>query len=138
MKFISKLFLSAAILSASTAAFAEKREIWHGWTDMPGIPCSKEHWYKDDFGIKWPTIKTAPQEYHTRIYIDVPTEGELLEKAKQCAVEAATYAGAAAFYVSPGSAWPVFKAKLMDCAKNKGEQIAENLLSVSAGTECRW
>lgn len=129
---------SVVALALSAPAFAEKKEIWHGWADMPGIPCSKTDSYKDDLGITWPTVKVAPQEHHTRIYLDVPNWPEVEAIVRNCALVGVGASGAMAFYLSPASAWPAFKVSFGACTASKGKTIAENLLSVTAGTICKW
>lgn len=104
---------------------------------MPA-PCTKPFTYKDDFGLTWTSLRTAPQEHHTRIFLDAPTWGDIEAKVKECALISAGVGGGAAVYASPASAWPAFKATFLACAMQKGVTTAENLLSISADFECRW
>jgi len=130
--------IGVAFFLITTNAHAEKREIWHGWADMPGIPCSKVFHYKDSFGIRWPSVKMAPQEHHTRIYANIPNSAEIINKAKDCGLVAVGAAGATALILTPPLAWPAFKASFMACAKAQGVLVAANSLEIRAGTECRW
>ena len=88
MKCLIKICVLTVALFSSLSAFADKREIWHGWTDMPGIPCTKFETYRDMFGNRLPKFppKTAPQEHHTKIYLDIPNNLELERIAKHCAL----------------------------------------------------
>lgn len=133
-----KTITAMIIFFSASSAFAEQKEIWHGWADMPGIPCTRPFTYKDSFGITWPGVKTAPQEWHTYINLDLPSWGDIESKVKECALISAGVSGGAAFYLTPASAWPAFKATFIACASAKGISIAENLLSIKSGPECKW
>ena len=130
--------LTTVIFLSATPAWSAPQEVWHGWSEMPGIPCSKIDHYKDSFGIQWPTVKTAPQEHHTRISLDIPNWSAVENMVKNCAVAAVGGSGAAAFFLTPASAWPAFKATFMACTAARGTSISENLLSINMETRCRW
>lgn len=129
---------AACLLLVASAASAQKKEVWHGWTDMPGIPCSKVTYYKDSFGNRWPTVKTANQEHHTRIYLNLPTSGEVESKVKECVGVGVAASGAVAFFTTPATAWAAFKGAFLACTAEKGLKVAENALTINAGTTCKW
>lgn len=130
------IFTTLAMVSS--ASFAEKREIWHGWADAL-VPCSKEFVYKDDLGISWSSLRSAPQQHHTRIYLDLPTWDDSVAKAQECGLTSAGVSGAAAFLASPASAWPAFVATFKVCAAQKGiAEVSDDMLSVTSNFECKW
>ena len=135
---IKRFALAIVAATLHLSASAEKREVWHGWSAMPGLLCTKTFYYKDSFGIKWPSVKSANQEHHTRIYANLPTWGDVEGKVKECALIASSTAGAAAFLATPATAWPAFKGAFAVCASQKALNVSSDVLQVSAGTVCKW
>jgi hypothetical protein len=134
------LCVVAAIASAS-AANASTIDLWHGWMNI--TPCSKVDYYEDDFGIQWPTVRTAPQELHGYVRADVVTTTDdvrnvLVQVFGNCAAQGAAAAGTTALITGGPGSWEAFQVTFKSCVS--GTQWANYLIQFRLSTEskCNW
>lgn len=128
---VGMLVLCVATGGASAA------EIWHGWMNLS--PCSSVEWRNEGpLGLPSPTVRSGPQELHGWLSLNVPTEAQLFDMAKECAGRGVAAATIAAVLTNWGAAQPAFAAEWNKCLSEKGQSIASNLVSLRTESRCVW
>jgi hypothetical protein len=137
-KNINKIIVSIIVTLASiTTAYSEPQEVWHGWMNL--TPCSRVEWTNNGlFGTPSSTARTAPQELHGYITIDLPNEKSVIDRVKSCADKGVSAAGLAAVLTNWSGAWPAFNATFQQCLKNAPKNILSKAVNFRSDTSCKW
>jgi hypothetical protein len=112
--------LNACLLScliAPCVANAGDTILWRGWMDFGS--CNRVKYYKDDFGITWPTNESVGQELHGEIYMARTLDEVAKNRVTSCALQGVATASVAALLTS-GTGWPVFKEVFYQCLRSEG------------------
>jgi hypothetical protein len=111
--------------------------LWRGWMDFG--TCNRVKWYKDDFGIRWPTNESVGQTITGEIYLARTVDELITNRLKSCAIKGVVAAGTGALITSGSAAWPAFKATFDACLVSEGlvEFVADNI-SLRHDSHCNW
>lgn len=127
----------AALLAFPLAAFAGDTILWRGWMDFG--TCNRVKYYKDDFGIRWPTNQSAGQTLSGEIYLARTVDEVVKNRLVSCALRAVAVAGGSALLTSGASAFPAFKGAFSSCLVEEGlGQFALDNISIRHTTSCNW
>lgn len=124
------------VLTNPCGAFGET-VIWKGWADFGS--CNRVKYYKDDFGITWPTNESVGQTIDAEIYI-APTVTDVIKNhIASCALTGVAAAGATAIATGAAGAWPAFTGAFWSCTTSMGvTQFVGDNISVRYETHCNW
>jgi hypothetical protein len=135
---MNKIIVSIIIALASiTTSYAEPQEVWHGWMKL--TPCSRVEWHNNGlFGTPSPTVRTAPQELHGYITIDLPNEQSIIDMVKSCAEKGVAAAGLAAILTNWSAAHPAFNTTFQQCLQDAPKDILDKSVDFRSDSTCKW
>lgn len=135
---MNKIFFAVlASLVNITTAYAEPKEVWHGWMNL--TPCSKVEWNNNGlFGTPSPTVRTGPQELHGYLTVDLPNDQSVVSLVKNCADKGVAAAGVAAVLTNWSAAWPTFEVTFKQCLHNAPQDILSKAVNFRTNTTCSY
>lgn len=135
---MNKIIVSILVtLISITTAYAEPQEVWHGWMSL--TPCSRVEWHNNGlFGTPSPTVRTAPQELHGYITIDLPNEQSIIDMVKSCTAKGVAAAGLTAILTNWSAAHPAFNAAFQQCLQDAPEDILNRSVDFRSDSSCKW
>lgn len=136
-----KIKIKSAVISLTvginTIVYADPIEVWHGWMNI--TPCSRVEWNNNGlFGTPAPTLRTAPQELHGYIVIDLPNEQNIIDKVKECAEKGVAAAGISAVLTNWSAASPSFNAAFQNCLQDVPAEILDRSVNFKTDSSCVW
>jgi hypothetical protein len=135
---VSAIALFAMFIGAQGAA-SDTFEIWHGWMNIQ--PCSEVEWTNSGaFGTPSPTVRTADQELHGRIFVEIDASdfADVQNDFLSCAENAAAAAGIAAILTSSSAAWPTFWAWFQSCLQTSAASAMSWEAYLETESQCNW
>ena len=134
---IVSLAAISMLISLSSEAMAGDTILWRGWTNFGS--CNRVKYYKDDFGLTWPTNESVGQILNGEIYLARTVDEVMTNHLKSCALKAVAVAGATALLTSGASAWATFQGTFNTCVTSEGlAQFAGDNVSIRFDTKCNW
>lgn len=131
------LVAAAFLLTLTTSAWAGDTILWRGWTNFGS--CNRVKYYKDDFGISWPTNESVGQTLSGEIYLARTVDEVVANRLKSCALKGVAVAGATALLTSGASAWTTFQGTFSACLTSEGLlQFVGDNISIRYETKCNW
>ena len=139
MQYFRQLAVLVLFSTFPLSSHAEWREFEIGWTDI--VPCSKTTMDETGLGFQFPTLRTAPQQLHLYVGMELPAEGTVIAAAKECVVVAAGACAVGTYLTSGAACWPAFVSTFKACADLRlgvAATKAVSTLSPRTMTECKW
>jgi hypothetical protein len=130
--------ISAALLSLfASQCFAGDTILWRGRADFGS--CNRIKYYKDDFGITWPTNESVGQDITAEIYLARTVDEVIKNRLISCAAAGVLAAGATSLATSGAGAWPAFRGAFDACLTSQGlTQFISDNISIRTQTRCHW
>lgn len=137
IKHLTLAVLSFGLLTLTTSSYADDTILWRGWMDFGS--CNRVKYYKDDFGITWPTNESVGQELSGELYLARTVDEVVKNRLISCALKGVLAAGSAAILTGGSAALPAFKAAYYACLSSEGlvDFLTDNV-SFRSETKCRW